>query len=257
MLDLIQELEIGAEFPEAIHTKALELVREYMSIGGMPMVVSSYLNNQSLKQTQEYQTLLLNTYGDDFAKYAAISQHKYLQKVYERTPGLVGQQIKYVNISSDLDSRYLKKAIHDLSSAGIIFPVYSTSAAGLPLLTHVQEKKFKLIFLDVGLLKRASKLDLDVLLSEDLILINRGTIAEQYVGQELLAYHNPYEEPQIYYWARDQKNSNAEVDYLINIGSKIIPIEVKSGKTGRLKSLHLLMQERNLPLGIRISEKSL
>lgn len=257
LLEYLHSVTLDSDIPDAIHHKALALVREYMAVGGMPMVTASFLKNRAARECQEYQTLLLKTYSDDFSKYAATARHKYLQRVYDSTPGLMGQQIKYVNISPDMDSRYLKAAIADLSKAGVIHPIYSTSASGLPLNTYVQEKKFKLLFLDIGLLKRATKLDMDVLMAKDLLLLNRGAMAEQFVGQELLAYQDPYEEPQLYYWSRDKKNSQAEVDYLINVGSSIVPIEVKAGKTGRLKSLQLLLEETHLPVGLRISEKKL
>jgi len=257
LLEFITQIEIGDDIPDAIHQTALKLVREYMILGGMPMVVDSYLTTESLAECQEYQTLLLRTYSDDFAKYAATARHKYLQQVYDRTPGLVGQQIKFVNISPDMDSRYLKAAIADLKKAAVIFPVYSTAASGLPLSTHINEKKFKLLFLDIGLMKRATKLDIDLLFAEDLMLLNRGAIAEQFVGQELLAYQYPFDEPQLYYWAREDKSSTAEVDYVLNFDSTIVPIEVKAGKTGSLKSLHLLMKEKKLSLGVRISSKKM
>lgn len=253
----IHTLKPGDEIADVVHHKALQSVQEYMALGGMPMVLDYYLKTQSLRECQNYQTLLLKTYSDDFLKYAHSSQHKYLQQVYDRTSGLVGQQIKYVQIAPDMDSRYLKEAIRKLSKAGVITPIYASTAAGLPLISHVQDKKFKLLFLDIGLLKRATKLDIDVLLDDTLILNNRGALTEQFVGQELLAYQDPYEEPQLYYWSRDKKGSQAEVDYLISVGAQIVPIEVKSGKTGRLKSLQQLLQERNLPLGIRISAKKL
>ena len=210
-----------------------------------------------MSQCQAYQTLLLRTYSDDFAKYATNARHKYLQQVYNCTPGLVGQQIKYVHLSPNMDSRYLKGAIDDLKKAGVIFPVYSTAASGLPLLTYLNEKRFKLLFLDVGLMKRATKLDLELLFSEDLMLLNRGAIAEQFVGQELLAYQDPFDEPQLYYWSREDKSSTAEVDYVLNFDSRIVPIEVKAGKTGSLKSLHLLMQEKGFSLGLRLSTQKL
>ena len=257
LLEYLHHVTLDSPIPDAIHHKALALVREYMAVGGMPMVTASFLNNHAMRECQEYQTSLLKTYSDDFSKYASTARHKYLKKVYDSTPGLMGQQIKYVNISQNMDSRYLKEAIADLSKAGVIHAVHATSASGLPFNTYVQEKKFKLLFLDIGLLKRATRLDMDILIEKELLLLNRGALAEQFVGQELLAYQDPYEEPQLYFWARDKKNSQAEVDYLINVGSTIVPIEVKAGKTGRLKSLQLLLEENRLPVGLRISEKKL
>jgi len=257
LLEFIENIRLGDETPDVIHQTALKFVREYMILGGMPMVVDSYLKTNSFTECQAYQTILLRTYSDDFSKYAKSARHKYLQQVYNQTPGLVGQQVKFVRLSPNMDPRFLKDAISDLKKAGVIFPVYSTSASGLPLLTHLNEKKFKLLFLDVGLMKRASKLDIDLLFAEDLMLLDRGAIAEQFVGQELLAYQDPFDEPQLYYWAREDKSSTAEVDYVLNFDSSIVPVEVKAGKTGRLKSLHLLMKEKKLSTGIRISTHKL
>jgi predicted AAA+ superfamily ATPase len=120
----------------------------------------------------------------------------------------------------------------------------------------MNEKKFKILFLDVGLMVYASRAEAELLL-EDVILVNRGAIAEQFVGQELLAYIPSYEEGSLYFWSREKKSSMAEVDFIITVGSKIIPVEVKAGSTGRLKSLHLLMKENNLALGVRVSQQPL
>ena len=257
LLQYISTVNFNNKLTDLIHDKALQLIKEYMAIGGMPMVLDNFLKKNSAKEAQNLQTALLKTYSDDFSKYSTTAQHKYLQQVYNKTPGLVGDQIKYVNISSELDSRSLKMAISNLNKAGVITSVYSTSANGLPLITHMQEKKFKLVFLDVGLMKRAANLDLEMLLTTDPILLNRGAIAEQFVGQELIAYQDPYAQPTLYYWSREQRGSSAEVDYLINIDNNIVPIEVKAGKTGNLKSLKIIMQEKNLPFGIRVSAKEL
>src|SRR3989338_8933084 len=257
LMEFITQVRLGDDTPDAIHQTALKLVREYMILGGMPMVIANYIKTESIAECQEFQTLLLRTYSDDFAKYTTSARHKYLQQVYNKTPGLVGQQIKYVHLSPDMDSRYLKDAILDLKKAGVIFPIYSTAASGLPLLTHLNEKRFKLLFLDVGLMKRAAKLDIELLFTQDVMLLDRGAIAEQFVGQELLAYQDPFDEPQLYYLSREDRNSAAEVDYVINFDSLITPVEVKAGKTGTLRSLHLMINEKELLTGVRISSLKL
>lgn len=91
----------------------------------------------------------------------------------------------------------------------------------------------------------------------DIFLVNRGAIAEQFVGQELLAYAPSYDDAKLYFWCREKKSSMAEVDYITTVGAQIIPIEVKGGSTGQLKSFHLLMKEKNITLGIRISQQPL
>lgn len=243
--------------PIAIHQRLLYLVREYMTIGGMPAAIQSYLAQKNLLQCQEMQTVLLSTYRNDFGKYATQSQHKYLQKAFVRAPSLIGEQIKYVRIDPDMRSRDLKRAIEDLSLAGVLYPIYASKASGVPLHALLDEYKFKLLFLDVGLVKRANYLDINLLSENNLYLIDAGAMAEQFVGQEIIAYQNPLEENALYYWSRDAKSSQAEIDYLFTIGSHLVPIEVKSGKTGRMKSLQVFMAEKNCSLGVRISQSPL
>ena len=142
-------------------------------------------------------------------------------------------------------------------NAGVIHQVYSTNAAGLPLNSLINTNKFKLLFVDVGLAKASSFLDPKLMLQEDLMLINRGALVEQFVGQELLAYGAPYLSGQLFYWDREKKGSEAEVDYIINVDDNIIPIEVKSGKTGSLKSIQVFLNDKKAKFGVRISLKPL
>lgn len=257
LLEIIEQSTIQTKIPAVIHEELLKLVRQFFVLGGMPAVLSEYFSSQDLSNCQNIQSSLLNTYQNDFGKYSRKTNHKYLQQLFSKAPGLIGQQFKYVNVSSEMRSRDIKVALENLQHAGIVFSVYATHASGLPFNALANEKRFKLLFLDVGLVKRATNLDAKILLSEDLILLNQGAIAEQFVGQELMAYMNPYEAPQLFYWTRESKSSLAEVDYVINVDSTIIPIEVKAGKTGRLKSLRQFMNEKNSKIGVRISQKPL
>ena len=109
----------------------------------------------------------------------------------------------------------------------------------------------------MGLVQRACGLDEEAFLENVFIKANAGITAEQFVGQELICQGNPYEKKNIYFWVRDKKNSEAEVDFLFATANQIFPIEVKSGKTGTLKSLRSFMNEKNIPFGIRISEHPL
>lgn len=257
LLRQLRETTIEEPLDNVLHNKLLHLVHEYLLIGGMPEAVKTYINTQDFQAVQYQQTILLNTYRSDFGKYAKQSNHKYLQKVFDKAPALLGQQIKYNKIEDTMRSRELKEAIICLNNAGVLRTVYSSSAAGLPLQALINEKKFKWLFLDVGLASRATQISISQLLNDDINLINQGAISEQLTGQELLAYQDSRLEPQLHYWSRDEVGSQAEVDYLITQDSQIIPIEVKSGTTGKLKSMHMLMRERKLPLGVRISEAPL
>jgi predicted AAA+ superfamily ATPase len=135
--------------------------------------------------------------------------------------------------------------------------VHATSGEGIPLKFHQNDRKFKTLFLDLGLIQQVNQIDPEKIWTEDLTQINAGMMAEQFVGQELMAYGEYYEEKALFFWQREQKGSEAEIDYLITAGSKIIPIEVKAGKEGKLRSLKLFMKEKNPSLGIRISQNPL
>src|SRR3990167_421574 len=254
LLKQLRITSIEEPLDKVLHNKLLLLTREYLLAGGMPEAVQTYINTHDLQEVQYKQTILLNTYRNDFGKYAKQSDYKYLQKVFDKSPALLGRQVKYNKIEASMRSRELKEAIICLNNAGILRSVYSASATGLPLQALINEKKFKLLFLDVGLAARATQVSMSQLFNDEITLINQGAISEQFVGQELLAYQDCRLEPQLHYWSRDEVGSQAEVDYLITHESQIIPIEVKSGTTGKLKSMHMLMSERKLPLGIRISE---
>lgn len=257
LLNWLGALNVGDSIPDALHQQGIKLVREYMITGGMPAVIASHIQDKDLMNSQNIQSALINTFRNDFGHYATKTQHGYLRTVFEKVTGLSGQIIKYKHIDENARSRALKIAIEQLSDAGLVTHVYSTSASGLPLNAQMNEKKFKLVFLDVGLLSRSTQLDAKLLLSEDLLLVNRGAMAEQLVAQELLAYGTPYENPPLYFWARDKRGSEAEIDYVIQLSGEIIPVEVKSGMTGHLKSLRLFMEEKNSPLAIRISQHPL
>ncbi len=254
LIEALSNCTLASPLPLALHTKLLELVKYYLLVGGMPEAVSQFIKSNLLTESAHQQTIILATYRDDFGKYANSNLHKYLQKIFEQTPLFIGQQIQYSKLDPDARSRELKYAIQELVYAGVLHRVYATAASGLPLHALINEKKFKLLYLDIGLANRATRLSFQDLLQENINLIHRGAIAEQFVGQELLAHMPPEEAPQIHYWARDKKGSQAEVDYVININSQIIPIEVKAGATGNLKSLHMLMDKFDFPLGLRISE---
>jgi len=265
--EFIEQVDFKKSIANPIHQELLKQVRNYMSLGGMPSVLKAYLSSESIElsntsrsfdfnKCQLQQTILLSNYRQDFGKYAKLTQISHLQRVFEKAPGLVGDHFKYSKVDADARSQQIKTALELLRNAGLIYPIYSTTASGIPLISLMNEKKFKILFLDVGLMVRASHVEAELLL-ENIILVNRGAIAEQFVGQELLAYTPSFEEARLYFWCREKKSSMAEVDFIITVGSKIIPIEVKAGSTGQLKSLHLLMHEKDLKMGIRVSQQPL
>ena len=244
--------------PESqLHEKLLELLRIYLILGGMPSALNAYFENRDWQNTQRIQSSLLQTFRSDFGKYAKTSENKYLLRVFDQAPQLVGNRIKYANIDDECQSRDIKNALQLLELAGIIKTVVATSAAGLPLGAQANEKKFKLIFLDVGLMQNVCGLQSVLTVAKDFLQINAGAVAEQFVGQELSAYADPYQPHRLFFWVRDKKNSSAEVDYVTAIDSQRLPIEVKAGKTGKLRSLRLFLEEKQIPFGVRFSQEPL
>ncbi len=144
------------------------------------------------------QAIIWQTYKNDFGKYAKKEMHKYLRTVYEKTPNLIGQQFKYTKIDPEVQSKDLKKALTLLKWAGLLHSVHATSAAGLPLKFHQNEHRFKILFLDIGLIQQVNQIDPEKIWSEDLTQLNAGMMAEQFVGQELLAYGEHYEERDLF-----------------------------------------------------------
>lgn len=255
--DYLRSVQLGDAVEGIVHQRLITLVHEYCILGGMPAVIVEYLESKDLSRCQEIQTAILTAFRKDFGKYAGRMPHEHLQTIFAKTPGLIGQWLKYVTLDPDTASATLKNALRKLCDAGLILLVYATSGAGLPFITHMNEKKCKFLFLDVGLVKRACNLDLELLFKDNLFLINDGALAEQFVGQELLAYFSKEEANTLFSWVREEKSSSAEIDFLVACDSLIVPIEVKAGSIGSLRSLKLFLKEKKKELGVRISENPL
>ncbi len=257
LTEYLATLTLTTAVPEAVHGKLLSLVRDYLLTGGMPAVIEEYLRAPQQTTYQRVATALLQTYRDDFGKYASRVKHTYLQRVFDSAPRLVGQRYKYAQVDREIRSRELKDALSLLVRAGTLSRIHATSGAGLPFAALSKEPLFKILFLDVGLMQRACGLDATIATATDFLAINAGAVAEQFVGQELLAYSAPYEDAALFFWFREKRGSQAEVDYLSSVDGIVIPIEVKAGKTGRLRSLKQFMDEYHPPLGVRISQTPL
>jgi hypothetical protein len=256
-LEFLKTTSVKTPPPDVVHDQLLKLVRHYFFLGGMPAVVDAYTQRQTLAEAELLQGAILDTYRSDFGKYAKKAEHKTLSLFFERAPSVVAKHFKFSKISQDIRSKDLRIALDQLCSAGLVSRVHATDASGVPLRFRMKENKFKLLFLDIGLLQRAHQVDSKEFLEKDLIQINEGALAEQFVGQELLACAKFTEEKRLYFWEREARGSSAEVDYVVNLESKIVPIEVKSSSTGRLRSLRRFMEEKKCEIGVQISEAPL
>jgi len=258
--DLLEELaKAGFDTPLAqpSHLQLLRLIKEYAVVGGMPATVEHFRSTLSLREVGQIQDILLSTYRADFSKYASPSEQRHLRVLMDGIFPTVGQQFKYSKVDPHLRSRELKQALDHLEAAGLVQPVYASTASCLPLSYQVKLNQFKLLFLDLGLLQRGLGVDAQKALEQDLLQLNRGALAEQLVGQELLAYSDCTSDSKLFFWKRDKAGSAAEVDYLAVVDGTIVPIEVKAGVSSKLKSMREFLKEKNARLGIRVSEAPL
>ncbi|MBT6120332.1 ATP-binding protein [bacterium] len=220
------------------HDRLLSKLSEYLAIGGMPDVVKTWVETSDLGSCRKIQLNIVNSYKDDFKKYAKHFQLNYIENVFDSIPQLLGQKVKYSNISEVYKARELAPCLDLLVKAGVIHKVFQSSSQTPPLGAKINKEQFKAIFLDIGLAQAILGLEIgDWILNPKLSIENKGDITEAFVGQEILAYANPEEKKQLYYWHRDKGSSKAEIDYVIQRGEELIPIEVKGGKTGSRKSL--------------------
>jgi predicted AAA+ superfamily ATPase len=160
----------------------------------------------------------------------------------------VGEQLKYTRLNSGHSGQMNRKALDLLSKARIIQKIPSCDPSGLPLGATANQKRFKASLIDIGLLQRICQVPVQLELKQDnMLAMYRGKLAEQFVAQELLVWHSS----ELYYWAREARGSNADVDYLAVHESKIYSVEVKSGAGGSLRSLHLMLKKyTNCPYGL-------
>ena len=235
-----------------VHGRLLEALRLYHCIGGMPEAVRTYAETGDLRAVGAVQAGIIETYRDDFPKYAARRDLTRLLRVFNFAARQVGRKVKYSNVSPDDQSATIRRDIDLLTMARVVAKVTHSHCSGLPLQAELKETAFKLIFLDIGLMNALCGLSWQTIRAQtEFELVNAGPAAEQFVGQHL--QHLLAERPnrELTYWLREGRSNNAEVDYVAEFSGHILPIEVKAGKAGTLKSLHQFVAERRVPLAIR------
>jgi uncharacterized protein len=252
LLDFIRQYELNQPIPQSIHERAMEYVHRFILLGGMPEVIEVYKETGSFLEAERVKFSITGTYADDFAKYGTRIALKKVQEAYDRLIMTVGKKIKYVDILPGERSYVTDQILTLFTHAKLLYRVCHSHASNLPLRAEISRKMSKGILLDIGLYLSLCGLSIADLLHEpDLPFSNRGELAEQFVGQHLLYGGPTYMPPELFYWKREQAQSNAEVDFLIQLGTRILPIEVKAGKSGAMKSLHLLMATKGLDRALR------
>jgi predicted AAA+ superfamily ATPase len=250
LTDSWQELTLNPDLPvsQALHESILQLLKIYLFVGGMPGVVSAYLDRHDFTEVSKFQEDILTSFKDDFAKYARGRDLNLMQRLFLTLPLHVTKKIKYSRLNPDEKSTIIKSMLDLFSKARIITPVLHSSANGIPLRAQVDPKIFKLLFADTGLLSHSLGLTQPPLKSEI-----EGVLHEQFIGQELRARDSTHDS-ELFYWVREKKHGNAEIDYLIQNNEQILPIEVKSGKAGSMRSMHQFMHEKKINIALRFDK---
>lgn len=240
--------------PMPIHEQALRLLRVFMVIGGMPAVVARYCEDGNLLECQHILSELVLSFRDDFAKYRTRVPSSRIDLTFRSVAEQGLGKFVYNRVDADASTAQIKTAVETLILAGLVYPVTHSSANGIPLGAEINEKYRRMILLDTGLLQRILNLDLsEILSSDDIQVVNRGAIAETFVGTELVKSASCYSTYPLYCWHREKAGSNAEVDYVVQLGTRIFPIEVKSGAKGSMQSMRLFMEAKGIDKGIRTS----
>jgi len=253
----LREMLIGnglKPIPGPLHKLLLEHLRDYVLVGGMPQAVSSFIETKNFLECSKIHSSLIETFRADFAKYAKLSQIKYIRTVFDAIPGEAGKKIVFKNISEHGRGRDIGEALDILEMSGLAYKVYHSSSNGIPLGAEKDSRKFKALFFDAGLALKILGLNLrELILNPDIMLVNKGSIAELLAGLELISYSDFHSKPEIYYWHREAKASCAEIDYVVSKNNRIVPVEVKSGSEGKMHSMHLFLSEKKCAeKGLRI-----
>ena len=254
LLTAINKANTENPLDEVVHKKALYLLKLFMLTGGMPAVVAKYVSEKDLYECQQVLDDLIISLQVDFAKYKKRIPAVQISAAFDSVIRQVGGKFVYSDKERIYSAFQIKNAVELLIMAGLVIPVTHTSANGLPLGAEINPKYRKLFLLDTGIFQRSLGLQLsDILLNNDFDAINKGGIAEMFAGLEMLKASSCYEQYRLFYWQREEKNARAEVDFVVQREMNIVPIEVKSGRQGKMQSMHLFMKEKNSKVGIRTS----
>jgi predicted AAA+ superfamily ATPase len=254
LIHLIDHFAIDKPVSEPVHNKLKQYLIRFIIIGGMPEVVASYVNGATLLDCQRILEELTNSLYDDFSKYKLKVPVTRLREAFSSVILQTGSKFILSQIDSQANRLQLKESLELLELAGIIFPVVHSSSNGIPLGAQTNDKFRKYLIYDTGIFQRYLNLDLsELFLNTEISLVNKGVVAELFTGLELIKSQPANQAASLYYWQREKKGSQAEVDYVIQLGDSIVPIEVKSGIRGKMQSLRIFMEEKKCKFGIRTS----
>ena len=240
--------------PAPIHKQLIDRLKIFMLVGGMPEAVASYVKTKDLLKSHEIIEDIITTFRDDFSKYRSKMPSLVLNEVFESVMNQAQGKFIYEHAAVGTGNARVKQALDLLIMAGLAIPVTHSAANGIPIGAEINPKYRRIIPCDTGVFLHILGIDtVKILLTDDFKTVNQGALAEIFAGLELLKNGGTHARRQLYCWSREKAQSSAQIDYLIQVGTSIIPIEVKSGTQGGMKSLEIFMKEKNISRGIRTS----
>ncbi|MCL2065859.1 MAG: AAA family ATPase [Treponema sp.] len=240
--------------PGPIHKQLVDRLKIFLLIGGMPESIVSYVQNRDLLHSQQVIEDLLATFRDDFSKYRSRVPLLVLNEVFESVMYQAEGKFVYERAAEGTGNVRVKQALDLLIMAGLAYPVTHSAANGIPLGAEINPKYRRIIPCDTGIFLHILGIEKSqILLAEDFNTVNRGALAEIHTGLELQKNGGTHARRQLFCWRREKAQSSAQIDYLIQKGSSIVPIEVKSGTQGGMKSLRSFMEEKKIDRGVRTS----
>jgi predicted AAA+ superfamily ATPase len=253
-VELLHQVSVEKPFNEAIHATFLKHLRNYLIVGGMPEAINAYRETSSYVDVERTKQSIITTYQADFHKYSHKADTHLLNLVFAAIPMQLGRKVIYSRLAEGARSDQVKRVLELLELAKVIQRCFHSHGDGLPLGAQQKTKHFKLLFLDVGLIQSMLGISLAAIeTTPEINEIAKGILAEQFVGQHLMYDRPVFEAPSIYYWERQVKHSTAEVDYLVPWDQRVLPVEVKSGHKGHMKSLQQFLLEKNENRALRFS----
>lgn len=253
--------EAGPDRPlnDILHSELVRSFRIYMIIGGMPASVKAWVETSDYAESANELKDIQQSYYDDFAKYDSKISPQLLRNTLDAVVSQTGNKFVFSRVAGGYRPEEIRLALTMLTDAGLIKPVRHTAANGLPLGAETNEKFIKYQFIDSGLLLQildlnfggVSEVTAEILTASATDLVNKGGLAEMIVGWELVKGANAGTQQDLYYWENLSRGGSAEVDFVTSRAMKVLPIEVKSGVAGKMKSLRLFLDRKGLTVGVR------
>lgn len=260
-VDAIKEAGPSNPLNDLLHAELVRMLRLFLIIGGMPASVMAWIETKDYNESANELKDIQQAYYDDFAKYDKKIDPQLLRNTLDAVINQTGKKFVFNHVTGGYRPEEVKLALGMLTDAGLIKPIKHTSANGLPIGAETNDKFIKYQFLDTGLLLQildlnfggVSDITSEILTASANELVNKGGLAEMVVGWELIKGASSRTQQDLYYWENLSRGATSEVDFIITRNMEILPIEVKSGVTGKMKSLRVFIEKKGLSKGVRCS----